>query len=280
MDLKIKEEKEKNLKIVKQNEQNLEQLKLKTSQIDNYLKTINTKDELIETLRNKEKESELEKIEEYKNEIKALEEKNKELMEDNKGLKQSNILLIKSTGTDMLKISQSINKYMMKNSTNLDMVDENTIKDFLDSNFLFEEENNKLKTENEILTKKLEQLKAENENLNKKLEGCKTQNGIKIDNVVVKNKVLSQSVNSEDSEEEEYDANYLANTAKKKNNSEDLKIDFPGLSDINEKYEELKNKINEIKEIFKDIISKIELELSPDMKLKINRVSDLLEINP
>ena len=31
------------------------------------------------------------------------------------------------------------------------------------------------------------------------------------------NKVLSQSVNSNDSEEEEYDANYLANNAKKKN---------------------------------------------------------------
>jgi hypothetical protein len=70
----------------------------------------------------------------------------------------------------------------------------------------------------------------------------------------------------------------LANTAKKKNNSEDMKIDFPGLSDINEKYEDLKNKIKEIKEIFNLIISKIQIN-EPDIKSEINKVLDLLEIN-
>ena len=91
------------------------------------------------------------------------------------------------------------------------------------------------------------------------------------------NKVLSQSANSADLEEEEFDVNYLANTAKKKNNSEDMKIDFPGLSDINEKYEDLKNKIKEIKEIFNLIISKIQIN-EPDIKSEINKVLDLLEI--
>ena len=280
MEIIIKEEKEKNIKIEEQNKKNIEKLKIQISQIDSFAETINKKDELIETLRKKEIESELEKIEEYKNEIKILEEKNKKLMEDNKGLKQSNMFLINSTSPDMLKISQSINKYMIKNSTNVENFDENTIKDFLDSNFLFEEENNKLKTENENLNKKLEELKTEKENINKILEEIKRQqNNVNKENIV-KNKVLSQSVNSNDSEEEEYDANYLANNAKKKNNSEDLKIDFPGLNDINEKYEELKIKIKEIKEIFNDILSKIDLELNPDMKLKINKVCELLEINP
>ena len=39
--------------------------------------------------------------------------------------------------------------------------------------------------------------------------------------------------------EEEYDVYDLANNAKEKNNSEDMKIDFPGLNDINTKYIEL-----------------------------------------
>ena len=57
-----------------------------------------------------------------------------------------------------------------------------------------------------------------------------------------------------------------------------MKIDFPGLSDINEKYDELKNKVVEIKEIFKFIKSKCQSK-EPDIELKFNRVSDLLDIN-
>ena len=182
-------------------------------------------------------------------------------------LNQSNFAYNQSISPDLLKISQSINRYIEKKSINIDMMDENTIKDCLESNLLFEEENNTLKAQNENLKKQLEELKKQIE-LKKENENPKTRN-----------RVLAHSVNSDDSEEEEYDVNYLANTAKKKNNSEDMKIDFPGLSDVNEKYEELKNKMIEIKEIFKDIKSKVETN-NPELKIKMHRVFDLLEKNP
>ena len=76
------------------------------------MKTINTKDEIIEMLKKNNIDNEQEKIEEYKNEIKALEEKNKDLMEKNKGLHQSNFAYNQSISPDLLKISQSINRYI------------------------------------------------------------------------------------------------------------------------------------------------------------------------
>ena len=160
-------------------------------------------------------------------------------------------------------MSQTINQFNAKLSNNDEIIGNNYIND--DNN---EEKINELKNENDNLKKQIEQLKMENKNI--KEEKNKE---------IKKNKVLSQSANSANSdEEEEFDVNYLANTVKKKNNSEDMKIDFPGLSDINEKYNDLKNKVMEIKEIFKVIKSKCQSK-EPDMELKINRVSDLLDIN-
>ena len=63
-----------------------------------------------------------------------------------------------------------------------------------------------------------------------------------------------------------------------KNNSEDIKIDFPVYSDIKEKYEEQNKKIKELKEIFKNMASQIVFEEGTDIKSKINRISELLEI--
>ena len=70
----------------------------------------------------------------------------------------------------------------------------------------------------------------------------------------------------------------MAKNAKEKNNSEDIKIDFPVYSDIKEKYEEQNKKIKELKEIFKNMTSQIVFEEGTDIKSKINRISELLEI--
>ena len=55
-----------------------------------------------------------------------------------------------------------------------------------------------------------------------------------------------------------------------------MKIDHPGLSDIKDKYDKLKDIIKEIKEIFNDIKLKVQIDES-EVKSKINRISDLLK---
>ena len=258
--IKLNEEKEKNEKLLKecknQNEINLEQLKLKTSQIDTFTKTLNEKDELIKKLRNNYMQNEEDKISQYLKDIKELEEKNKNLLKENDELKQSNFL-IKSSNQEIIKMNQSKNQLTEKISG---------IYDIMEKNEKTDSDNNK-----EII----DELKIENEKLKKQIEELKLGNQVK-EEKQNRRKFLYQSDNSDDSDfEEEFDNNYLANTAKKRNNSEDRRIDYQGLNNINEKYEELKKKILEIKEIFKYIISKIKLN-EPDLKSKIDRVSNLL----
>ena len=258
--IKLNEEKEKNEKLFKeyknQNEINLEQLKLKTSQIDTFTKTLNEKDELIKKLRNNYMQNEEDKISQYLKDIKELEEKNKNLLKENDELKQSNFL-IKSSNQEIIKMNQSKNQLTEKISG---------IYDIMEKNEKTDSDNNK-----EII----DELKIENEKLKKQIEELKLGNQVK-EEKQNRRKFLYQSDNSDDSDfEEEFDNNYLANTAKKRNNSEDRRIDYQGLNNINEKYEELKKKILEIKEIFKYIISKIKLN-EPDLKSKIDRVSNLL----
>ena len=264
--IKLKEEKEKNEKELKEyknkNDINIEQLKLKTSQLDTFAKTLDEKDELIKKLRNNYMQNKEDKIKQFQKEIMELEEKNKNLLKENDELKQSNIILIKSSNTDLLKISQSKNQINDRFSDIYDSVEK--------------KETTELHNYNEIIN----ELKIENENLKKQNEELKLKNKeIKEEKEIKRKNILSQSANSAGSdEEEEFDVNYLANTAKRKNNSEDMKIDYPGLNNINEKYEELKNKIIEIKETFNYIISKIQVN-EPDIKPKIDRVHELLNID-
>ena len=214
------------------------------------------KDELIKKLRNNYMQNEEDKISQYLKDIKELEEKNKNLLKENDELKQSNFL-IKSSNQEIIKMNQSKNQLTEKISG---------IYDIMEKNEKTDSDNNK-----EII----DELKIENEKLKKQIEELKLGNQVK-EEKQNRRKFLYQSDNSDDSDfEEEFDNNYLANTAKKRNNSEDRRIDYQGLNNINEKYEELKKKILEIKEIFKYIISKIKLN-EPDLKSKIDRVSNLL----
>ena len=269
----IKEEKEKNKKFKEEYNDNiikLKEIKEKNEnqiiQIDKLNKIIIEKDKLIEDYRNNYNADKEEQINKYKNDIKVLEEQNKNLIEKNKELKQSNTDILKSINPDILKISKSLNEYMEKKSLNIETFDENTIKDYFDNNLLVEEEYKKLK--------------EENENLKNKIKEMEKQNSINSENIIATKakKVIAQSVNSADSEEEENDVNYLAMKARRKNNSEDMKIDFPGLSNINDKYEKLKSALKEIKEIFNEIKLNIQIDES-SVKFKLNRISELLNID-
>ena len=64
---------------------------------------------------------------------------------------------------------------------------------------------------------------------------------------------------------------------KKRNKSEDIQIDGPELNEINSKYEILKKKIEEIKELIKYIISRFDCDDS-DLQEKVKRLCEILEI--
>ena len=94
------------------------------------------------------------------NEIKELIDENKLLLKENKELKQSNILLKTSTN-QQAKNNASLNEYIQRlkdledeNFLLKSLFDENKIKSvavdeiFNSVNFLYEEENNRIKSEN------------------------------------------------------------------------------------------------------------------------------------
>ena len=260
--LKIEEEKCKN-------KENLDKINLQSSEIDNLQKKINEKDILINKL------NENTKIK-NENDIKELNEKNKLLIEENKELKKS---ILESANQQTIN-NQSINEYRekvkeleQKNNLLEDKL-EKTKKDNESTNILIEEEKNRIKEENEKLKLKIKNsenenilIKNQNEELKKEIENLNKKDNIKC---------LTESNPSD--YEKEYNPNDLAKNAENINNSEDMRIDFPGLNDISDKYEDLKKKFEEIKTIFIYILSHSKIEES-DAKQKTERACEILEIN-
>ena len=257
---------------------------MQTSQIHSFQKTINEKDELIKKLK---LNYENDKISQFENDIKELKEKNELLLAENKELKQSKVILIQSTNQQMINKNQSLNEYMEK-VKELEkekfllesQLDETKKKnDIINNNpsinILYEEENNMMKNEMENLKKKIKDL--ENENKLIKIQNDEQKTIIEKLNKKENHKCLTQS-NNNSNFEEEYDIMDLDKNARDKNNSEDMKIDFPGLNDIKSKYEELKTKIEELKEIFKYIITHSTCD-DPDLQEKAERACELLDIN-
>ena len=261
------------------NTDNLEKINLQQSQIGNFLKTINEKDELIKKLKSNYVDNE-KKIQ-VENEIKELIDENKLLLKENKELKQSNILLKKSTNEQTIN-NVSLKEYIQRVK---DLEDENfLLKSLLDENkkkslapdeisnsvnFLYEEENNRIKNENEKLKLKIE--KSENENFQLKTQNDELKKKIEIMNI----KDIKESKNLAESNisnfEEEFDIKDLEKNIKKRNKSEDIQIDSPGTNDVNSK------KIEELKELIKYIISRFECDDS-DLQEKVKRVCEILEI--
>ena len=237
-----------------ENLENIEKLNLQSSIINNYINEINKKDEIIKKLSSNISDKGTK--EQYENDINKLKEENRILIQQNKDLKLSQqAFLLQSVN----QISNSINPMENFEQENQSLNYSNEIKQQININ---EEEN---RNDIEYLNKRIKDLENENKLL-------KFQKDNQLNE---KNKCLTQSNNI--SIEQEFDFNDLAKNAKEKNNSEDMKIDFPGLNDINDKYEKLKNKMNELKKLIKEIIPEIQSEF-PNIQKKAERICQILEI--
>ena len=159
-----------------------------------------------------------------------------------KELQEENFLL-KSQNDDLLKKSTMV---PLNNSVNI----------------LNEEENNRRNLEIEKLQKEIMELKNENKLI-------KNKNGKE------SVRCLSQSNNEFEEEFNNFD---LANNARERNESEDKKIDFPGLEDIKEKYNDCLKKKEELRELFKYFISYSQCD-DPDLQQRAKRACELLEID-
>ena len=93
------------------------------------------------------------------------------------------------------------------------------------------------------------------------------------------NKLMDSGYKSEG--EEEYTMKKMINATKKRNQSEDIKIDYPGLSNMKQKYDELEQKYRKLEEIIFDLLSKLKCtgerpKTSTNIKIKpIQKVSSM-----
>lgn len=251
---------------LEKNLENLDAINLKTSEINNFQNIINEKDLLIQKLKyNLENDKKT-----LENDIKKLKEKNNLLLHENKELKQSKVLLMESIN-EKTKINQSLNVYKQKVKKLEIQLEER--KKSASMNFLFEEENNRIKSENEKLRSKLKD--SENDNILMKAQNDKLKKEIENMNKTERLKYASQNISYC---EEEYNRKDLADIANNLNNSEDMKIDYPGLNNIKNEYEELKKKFEELKDLVKYIISHAQCD-APDFQQKTGKVCKILEIN-
>ena len=278
----LKEEKEKNIKLEElkaKNTENIEKMNLQASQIGHFIETINEKDELIKNIKtclNNNNSGNLN--EQIQREIQELREANKKLIDENNNLKQSNVFLLQSTNPQLINNASinELNEYKDKvkelqeenfllKSQNDDLLKKSTMAAPLTNsvNILTEEENKRKDLQIEKLQKELNDLKK-NENIlmNNKKNGKESL------------KILSQSNDFE----EEFNNFDLANIARERNDSEDKKIDFPGLDGLKEKYDDCIKKKEELKELIGYIISRSQCD-DPDLQQKAKRACEILEID-
>ena len=278
----LKEEKEKNSKLEElkaKNSENIEKMNLQSSQIGHFIETINEKDELIKNIKAcLNNNNSLNLHDQLQKEIQELRDANIKLIDENKNLKQSNVFLLQSTNPQLInnasinelneykdKIKELEEENFLLKSQNEDFLKKSTMVMPLTNsvNILTEEENKRKDLEIEKLQKELNELKN-NEKLliNNKKNGKESL------------KILSQSNDFE----EEFNNFDLANNARERNESEDKKIDFPGLDDIKEKYNDCIKKKEELKELIGYIISRSQCD-DPDLQQKAKRACEILEID-
>ena len=204
-----------------------------------------------------EKELFIEKIKEYKliiesnmQQIKMLKEQIKEEDEHIKLNKElENKLHYKEEQIEGLKIV--INKltderelYIMNQKNN-------------NNNIINKENDNELKIE-------LKEAKIIINNLTEKIKKLEEE----------KNKINNSEYKSEG--EEEYTMKKMVNATKKRNQSEDIKIDYPGLSDMKQKYDELELKYRKLEQIILNLLTK--LKCNEEIKPIIIDICNILEL--
>ena len=98
------------------------------------------------------------------------------------------------------------------------------------------------------------------------------------------NKLLNSDYKSEggvdiaedENEDEEYNIKKMATEAKKRNQSEDIKIDYPGFSNIKQKYDELEKKYRNLEEAVLNLLHN--LKCTSEIKQMIIDICNALEI--
>ena len=154
--------------------------------------------------------------------------------------------------------SNSINNHRYNNDKD-DEISFNNDKDIL----------NQLKEAKIIINKLIEDKKIlEEENKN-----------LKDNNKLLRSEYKSEGgidILPEGNEEEEYTMKKMVNAAKKRNQSEDIKIDYPGLSNIKQKYDELETKFRKLEEAVLNLLNN--LKCTSEIKPMIIDICNALEI--
>ena len=133
---------------------------------------------------------------------------------------------------------------------------------------IFNDNNN----DKEDLKEQIKQLKKENEQLEQELKNLKDNNKL------IRSDYKSEGgmEKEEGNEEEEYTMKKMINEAKKKNQSEDIKIDYPGLNNLKQKYDELEVRFRNLEEAVINLLNN--LKCTNDIKPMILDVCNALEI--
>ena len=217
---------------------------------------------------------------ELEKQVKELTDKNNKLLQENNELKQSNVVLMQSTNPNLINNQSVIElkdkiRELEQEKFLMESLLEDAKKKSVSLNIIEEEkqinENKELKLKLNNLEKENKELKIQNDEMKKKIEKLNAKKSVRS----VRHLIQSNRSNSE---EEEFDIDDLANNVKKKNYSEDIQIDFPGYTEISSKYEELIKKVEEIKELFKEILSLANCD-DPELQQKAEKICELLDIN-
>ena len=113
-----------------------------------------------------------------------------------------------------------------------------------------------LQNKNRNLKRKLEEKENEKEILRYKTEGTNVSNN-----------------------EEEYDMKKIEGSARQKNMSEDINIDYPGNKGLKEKYKELMSNNNSLQEQIKILICNININCNNKIKNQIDKICQLMKIS-
>ena len=76
--------------------------------------------------------------------------------------------------------------------------------------------------------------------------------------------------------EEEYTMKKMVKATKKRNQSEDIKIDYPGLSNMKQQYEELEQKYRKLEQCLFDLLTK--LKCNEEIKPVILNLCNILQL--
>ena len=234
-----------------------------------------------------------------------MEEINKELNEIKKNQTQEKEKLIQKikeyketseSNMQQIKILKKQIKEKEGNNTNNELY--NKIKELENNIFYKNEQIEGLKIVLNKLTKEREELIMNQKNNNAKISN-NDLNGLKEAKTLIKeltekikkleeenndimkskekeeNKLMDSEYKSEGGEEE-YTIKKMIKATKKRNQSEDIKIDYPGLSNMKQKYEELEEKYRKLEECLYDLLTK--LKCTEEIKPVIIDICKILQI--